>query len=45
MNIKLRLNWSDLFRIILGGSVLVQDPYNNSIIRVERGIDTYVCKR
>lgn len=44
MNLKLRLKTSDVFKLFLGGEVLVLDPYNNSIYRVQKGQDTYITK-
>jgi hypothetical protein len=44
MNIKLRLSFRDIVKLIFGGTVLVMDPYNDSIIRVVKGADTYVAK-
>jgi hypothetical protein len=45
MNIKLRISSRDLLKIMLGGNILVMDPYNDSIIRVQKGESTYVAKR
>jgi hypothetical protein len=45
MNLKIRLTLKDLFKVICGGSVMVMDPYNNTIFRVQRGQDTYITKQ
>lgn len=44
MNLKLRLKFSDILKLIFGGSVIVMCPYNNSIYRVQKGQDTYITK-
>lgn len=44
MNLKLHLKFMDVIKLLLGGSVLVLDPFNLSIYRVEKGEDTYICK-
>lgn len=44
MNYKLRLKLGDIIKLLLGGSILVCDRYNNTIYRVVKGEDTYVTK-
>jgi len=44
MNLKLRLTTMDILRLLCGCSVLVCDPYNSTIFRVQKGEDTYVSK-
>ena len=45
MNLKLRLKLSDIWKLLIGGSVVVLCPYNNSIYRIQKGKDTYVTKQ
>jgi hypothetical protein len=45
VNLKLRLKFGDIIKLLLGSDIMVLDPYNNSIYRVQRGNDTYVCKQ
>jgi len=44
MNLKLRLKFSDILKLIFGADVMVLDPYRNSIYRIQKGDDTYICK-
>ena len=44
MNLKLRLKFSDIFKLLFGGDVMVLDKYNNHIYRIQKGNDTYICK-
>jgi len=44
MNLKLRLKFSDILKLIFGSDVMVLDPYSGSIYRVQKGEDAYICK-
>lgn len=45
MNIKIRLKISDLFKILFFNKrILLADRYNDSIITICKGKDTYICK-
>jgi len=44
MNLKLRLKFSDILKLVFGGDVMVLDPYSNSIYRVQKGEDTGIYK-
>ena len=44
MNLKIRLKFSDIIKLVFGGDVMILDPYSNSIYRVQKGDDTYICK-
>lgn len=44
MNLKIRLTIADITKLIFGGSVLVVDPYNDTIYRIQKGSDTYITK-
>ena len=44
MNLKLRLKFSDILKPLFGGDVMVLDPINSGIYRVQKGKDTYICK-
>jgi len=44
VNLKLRLKFSDIIKLTFGADVMVIDPYNESIYRVQKGVDTYICK-
>ena len=45
MNLKLRLKFSDILKLLFGFDVMILDPYENRIYRVQKGEDTYICKR
>ena len=45
VNLKLRLKLSDLIKLLFGFDVMVLDPYNDAIYRVQKGDDTYICKQ
>jgi len=44
MNLKLRLKFSDILKLLFGLDVMMLDPYTSNIYRVQKGKDTYVCK-
>jgi len=44
MNLKLRLKFSDIIKLLFGADVMVLDPINSGIYRVQKGEDTYICK-
>jgi len=44
MNLKLRIKFGDIIKLLFGGSFLVLDRYNDSIFRVQKGEDTYITK-
>ena len=44
MNLKIRLVFKDVVKILFGGSVVVSDSYNKTIYRLQKGKDTYITK-
>lgn len=44
MNLKLRLKFGDILKLLFGQDLIVLDPYNNTIYRVQKGDGTYVYK-
>jgi hypothetical protein len=44
MNIKLRLKIKDIIKLLLGGRILVKNPYDKSVVHIQKGIDTYITK-
>jgi len=44
MNLKIRLKFSDIIKLVFGGDVMVLDPYSNSIYIVKKGEDTGIYK-
>lgn len=42
MNLKLHLKLGDIIKLFFGLDVMVLDPYNNTIYRVQKGKDTYI---
>jgi len=44
MNLKLRLKFSDILKLMFGADVIVLDPHNNNVFRVQKGEDTWIYK-
>jgi len=44
MNLKLRMKFSDILKLIFGADVMVLDPYSGSIYRVQKGEDTGIYR-
>jgi len=44
MNLKLELKPKDIAKLLFGRQVMIINPYNNGILHVQKGKDTYICK-
>ena len=44
MDVKIRLKFADILKLMFGYSILVLNPLNGTVMIIQKGEDTYVCK-